>query len=60
VIVCDTLDQLKLYMSIIDKLPEVKAVIAWGIDKIPEEYSKDSRIHTYKSFLDLGKKVKEE
>jgi hypothetical protein len=34
-------------MEIIESLPEVKAVIAWGIDKIPEEYSKDARVFTF-------------
>jgi len=32
VIVVDTLKQLQLYHSILDQLPEVKAVIAWGLD----------------------------
>ena len=38
-------------MSVIDKLPEVKAIAAWGIDKVPEEFAKDSRVFTYKDFL---------
>jgi hypothetical protein len=37
----------------------VKAVVTWGIDKIPEDIAKDSRIYTFKNFLDLGKKVKD-
>jgi len=44
-------------MGILDKLPEVKALIAWGLDKLPEEALKDSRIHTYKEFLFLGQKI---
>jgi len=57
--VVDTLQQLQLYMSIIDRLPEVKAVIAWGVETIPDELAKDSRVYTYKSFLDLGANVKD-
>ena len=55
----DTLQQLQLYMSIIDKLPEVKAVVAWGVETIPDDLAKDSRVYTYKSFLDLGANVKD-
>ena len=55
----DTLQQLQLYMSIIDKLPEVKAVVAWGVEAIPDDLAKDSRVYTYKSFLDLGANVKD-
>jgi len=48
VIVVDLVSQLKTYMSIIDQLPEVKVIVAWGVDKIPDELAKDSRIHTWK------------
>jgi hypothetical protein len=47
-------------MSIIDRLPEIKAIISWGIDKIPEEFSRDSRLYTWKNFLALGSKVKDD
>ena len=57
VIVLETLNHLKTYMSIIDKIPEVKALVCWGIDKIPDELQKDSRIYKYKDFLDLGAKI---
>lgn len=60
VIVVDNLDQLKMYMSIIDRLPQIKAVVSWGLEKIPEEYSKDSRVFTWKNFLHVGHKVKDE
>ena len=53
----DTADQLKLYMGIIDSLPMVKAIVAWGIDSVPAEYASDSRVYTYKAFLEIGKKV---
>ena len=54
VIVVDTLDQMKIYQSIIDKLPSVRAVIAWGIQSLPEELSKDFRFYTFKNFIKLG------
>ena len=47
-------------MSLVDKLPLVKAIIAWGIDKIPDEFAKDSRVYTWKSFLQVGSKVNDE
>ena len=40
-------------------MPEVKAVVAWGVETIPEELAKDSRVYTYKAFLELGAKVKD-
>ena len=57
VISVDTLAQLKLYYSILDKLPEVKAIVAWGNFTIPDDISKDSRIYSWKAFLELGKKI---
>lgn len=59
VIVVDTVSQLKTYMSVIDQLPEVKALICWGVDKIPDDLSKDSRIYTFRSFLELGAQIKD-
>jgi len=58
-IVVDTKEQLDIYMSILDKLPEVKAIVCWGVDKIPEQYAKDSRIYLWKDFLKLGEDVPE-
>jgi long-chain-fatty-acid--CoA ligase ACSBG len=46
-------------MGIIDQLPDVKAIIAWGLDSIPEEFARDSRVYTFKNFLQLGKSVKD-
>ena len=59
VIVVDTLAQLKLYYSIIDKLPFVKAVVAWGIDTLPEYLNKDFRFYTFKNFLNIGREVQD-
>ena len=41
-------------MGLLDSLPEVKAVVAWGIDSIPSEFISDSRVYTYKNFLEIG------
>lgn len=58
-IVVDTLAQLKIYKGILDQLPEVKALVAWGLDKIPEDIGMDSRVYTFKNFLDMGKKIQD-
>jgi hypothetical protein len=47
-------------MGLIDSLPMIKAVVAWGIDSVPAEYASDSRVYTYKAFLELGKKVNDD
>jgi hypothetical protein len=42
---------------LLDKLPLVKALVSWGVDAIPEELKKDSRIYLFKNFLELGKDI---
>ena len=49
----DTVEQLKVYHSILDQLPQVKAVVAWGISSVPSEFASDSRVNTFKNFLDV-------
>jgi len=51
VIVVDSLAQLKIYSKIIDKLPNVKAVVCWGLEKLPDIYNKDYRFYTFKRFM---------
>jgi len=36
----------------------VKALVVWGLegDKLPENLAKDSRIYTFRNFLELGEK----
>ncbi len=58
-IVVDNLNQLKLYHSVLDTLPEVKAIVTWGVENIPEEIAKDTRIMTWKTFMEAGKKVED-
>lgn len=48
VIVVETIQHLKLYLSIMDKLPAVKALVIWGVDKVPDELQKDQRVHTFR------------
>jgi hypothetical protein len=48
-----------MYNSLLEKLPTVKALVAWGNFIIPEEIGKDSRIYSFKQFLELGKKVED-
>lgn len=57
VIVVDTEQQLKLYMGLLDQLPNIKAIVTWGCDSLPEEAAKDSRVFKFKDFLELGSKV---
>jgi hypothetical protein len=51
------LEQLKVYHGILDQLPEVKAVVAWLVDKIPDDLASDKRLFTWKDFLESGKAV---
>ena len=39
------------------EIPELRAIIAWGIDKIPADLANDKRIFTFKNFLTLGKNI---
>jgi long-chain-fatty-acid--CoA ligase ACSBG len=41
----------------LDQLPEVKAIVAWLVDKIPEELASDKRLFTWKDFLETGKSI---
>ena len=54
-----TIEQLKLYYNILDRLPIVKALIAWGNFQIPDDIGKDSRIYSYKAFIEVGKKIED-
>ena len=38
----------------------MKAIIAWGVDPIPEDIAKDSRIFTFKGFMEAGKTIADE
>ena len=49
--------QCELYHSLLDKLPEVKAVVTWGIKELPPHLESDSRFYRFSDFLVLGKDV---
>jgi hypothetical protein len=51
---------LRIYAGILDKLPEVKALVCWGETELPDDLKKDTRFHTYRDFLRLGKSVPNE
>ena len=51
------LEQLDLYSSILDKLPEIRAVVVWSATQLPEKYAKDSRFFTFNDFLEVGSKI---
>lgn len=59
VAVVDTIEQLRIYKNIIDKLPKLKAVVCWGVDSLPEDLNKDFRFYSFKNFINLGKEVPE-
>ena len=44
-------------MGLLPELTRIKAVIAWGDFVIPEDIAKDSRVYTFRQFLDLGKSI---
>lgn len=56
-VVVETLEQLNLYYKILEKLPLIKALVMWGQEAISEDFQKDSRIHSFKNFLELGKDI---
>lgn len=54
VIVTDTLLHLETYLEILHMLPEVKAVVCYGIQQIPAKYAQDKRLYLWNDFLKLG------
>ena len=60
VICVETIEHLKLYLEVLDGLPDVKAIVVWGVKTIPMDLAKDQRIHTWDQFLQLGKSIADE
>jgi long-subunit acyl-CoA synthetase (AMP-forming) len=56
VIVVDSIQQLKKYESNLGKLPGVKAIVIFGMDKLPSDVN-DKRYILWSDFLALGKDV---
>ena len=59
VIVVDSIEQLKKYEVNFHKLPNIKAIVIYTLDKLPNDV-KDKRYYVWKDFLNLGKDVKDE
>jgi long-chain-fatty-acid--CoA ligase ACSBG len=55
-ILVDGIANLKKYEAILHKLPNVKAVVMYNVDKFPADV-KDKRYYLWKDFLNLGKEV---
>jgi long-subunit acyl-CoA synthetase (AMP-forming) len=59
VIVVDSVEQLKKYEVNLHKLPNIKAIVVYTLEKLPADL-KDKRYYTWKDFLALGKDVKDD
>lgn len=58
-VVVDSIEQLKKYEVNLHKLPNIKAIVVYTLDKLPNDV-KDKRYFVWNDFLDLGKDVKDE
>ena len=56
-IVVDSIENLKKYEVNLNKLPSIKAIVIYTLDKLPSDV-KDKRYYTWKDFLGLGSNVK--
>ena len=59
IIVVDSIEQLKKYEINLHRLPNIKAIVVYTLDKLPNTV-KDKRFFVWKDFLALGKDVKTE
>jgi hypothetical protein len=57
--VVDSVEQLKKYEVNLHRLPNIKAIVVYTLDKLPNEL-KDKRFYVWKDFLALGKEVKDD
>lgn len=55
----DSIEQLKKYEVNNHKLPNIKAIVVYNLDKLPSDV-KDKRYYVWKDFLNLGKDVRDE
>jgi long-chain-fatty-acid--CoA ligase ACSBG len=58
-VVVDSVEQLKKYEVNLHRLPNIKAIVVYGLDRLPAEL-KDKRYFAWKDFLAVGKDVKNE
>ena len=52
----DSIDRLKLYLKIIENL-EVKVIVIYGVDQIPDDMRASGKVVTFKEFLEKGKEI---
>ena len=53
IIIADSVEQLKKYASNLHKLPNIKAIVLYNVDKLPDDV-KDIRFYLWKDFLKIG------
>jgi long-chain-fatty-acid--CoA ligase ACSBG len=58
-IVVDSIESLKKFEVNLHKLPNIKAIVVYALDKLPTDL-KDKRYYVWKDFLALGKEVKDD
>jgi long-subunit acyl-CoA synthetase (AMP-forming) len=56
-IVVDSIEQLKKYEANLHRLPNIKGIIVYNLDKLPNDV-KDKRFYVWKDFMNLGREVK--
>jgi long-chain-fatty-acid--CoA ligase ACSBG len=59
IVIVDSIEQLKKYQVNLPKLPNIKAIVVYTLDKLPAELT-DKKFFVWKDFLVLGKDVKTE
>lgn len=61
VVVCDGMKQLEKYYGISKELPNLKALVVYNVDSIPDDvkskFSGKVPVYTFEQFLELGKDV---
>lgn len=55
----DSIENLKKYEVNLDKLPNLKVIVVYTLDKLPNDV-KDKRYYTWKDFLAVGNNVKQD
>jgi long-chain-fatty-acid--CoA ligase ACSBG len=58
-VVVDSIEQLKKYEVNMHRLPRLKAIVVYMVERLPNDL-KDKRFYVWKDFLALGKDVKTE
>lgn len=53
----DSLSQFNKIRSILHLLPNIKAIVIYAVDELPEEVTKLNRVYLWNDFLELGKDI---